>query len=68
MRFFLLAARDIRYPGSMLFKLSSWLQVAKFNWPSELDNLQRATAGHITKQEQKTLNQQENAVSKEIGK
>ena len=24
--------------------------------------------GHITKQEQKTLNQQENAVSKEIGK
>jgi len=24
--------------------------------------------GHITKQEQKTLNQQENAVSKQIGK
>ena len=28
----------------------------------------RQNGGHITKQEQKTLNQQENAISKQIGK
>jgi CRISPR/Cas system-associated endoribonuclease Cas2 len=31
-------------------------------------DMARQNGGHITKQEQKTLNQQENAVSKQIGK
>jgi len=31
-------------------------------------DMARQNGGHITKQEQKTLNQQENQVSKEIGK